>query len=723
MNLTRFSLNNPYAILALTLVVVAMGGFAFWNTPTDLFPDAMPPQVVVVTVLPGAAATDVADKITQILEKEINTLSGLKRVTSTSRDEVSSINAEFLHQKPLGEAVVDVQNAVARVRGDLPSDILEPRLYPITEANRPIMTLAVSPREGSLKTLADVRLLADNDLKDFLLDVPGVADVDVFGGHQPEVEVRIDRDALAARELTLNQVVATLTGQNVSAPAGVIYGARSEYLVKVAGEFPNARALTRLPLASTPAGRQVTLGDVAEVRLGTADPRSFYHGNGKPAIALNALRADGGNTVEAIGNLKAALPDLERRFPDLAFEITDDQQPIIDVNVSGMRASLVQAVALTVLVIFLFLANSRAAAVVGVSIPLAFLVSLSVLWFSPYTLNMVTLSGLIIAVGMVVDASIVVLENIFRHYSAMPVPDARRAAEEGTGEVSLAITAGMLTTIVVLTPVMFTQGFTGQVMKPLNLTIIATLVASLLAALTVVPIVAAKLLPRQRAHKNLAEKMVAPVGRAVDALVDLYAALVSWSLRRRALVLILMVVFLGVTGRVVKPLLGGEEMPPMDTGVAFVEFDTDAAAHPAAVEATLHRIEEMVGRTPGVLQISSVVGSEPGAVSFGGGGATTQSGRVTVTLVDRTRRDETIWDIQGRWREELRQIPGVRTARVSEYGATPVSTTKAPLNLILSGPDPAVLDELTAAAVDGGGYPASPLRSSCWQSCSLPRRW
>jgi multidrug efflux pump subunit AcrB/outer membrane protein TolC len=655
--------------------------------------------VLVVTVLPGGSARDVDETVTQVLEREVNALAGLRHLRATSRDEVSALSAEFAYEKPIGEAVVDVQNAVARVRGQLPAHTREPLLYRITDANRPIVTLALSAGPGSLKTLAELRLLAENDVRDELLAVSGVADVQVFGGRQPEVEVRVDRDALAARGLTLAEVARRLAEHNVSAPAGTVYGSRTEYLVRVAGEFPNPRVLEALPLASTPRGGQVRLGDVARVGLAEADPRSFYHGSGVPAVALNVLRPEGGDTVAAIRSLKARLPALEARYPDVTFALTEDQQPLIDLNVRGMRASLWQAVALTVLVIFFFLADVRAAAVASAAIPLSFLAALGVLWFSPYTLNMVTLSGLIIAVGMVVDASVVVLENIYRHHLEGS-GGAEEAAVGGTGEVTLAITAGMLTTVVVLLPVMFTRGFTGRIMTPLNLMITATLVASLAASLTVIPILAARLLGAPRRDPSRIERLAAPVGRAVDRLAGLYVGILRVALRNRGLFLLLALAFLGVTGKVVRPLLGGEEMPPMDTGISVVEFDADSSAPPGEVEAVLGEVEAALLRTPGVLTLSSVVGSESGAVSFGAGGATVQSARITATLVDRTRREETIWEIQEAWRQALRAIPGVRTFRVAEYGATPVSTTKAPFHVILSGPDPVVLDRLADQAHD-----------------------
>jgi multidrug efflux pump subunit AcrB len=692
MSLTAASLKNPYAVIAGVLIVAAMGIFSFLRTPTDLFPNTVPPQVAVITIRPGASASDMADKVTRVLEKELNTLTGLVKVSSTTRDEVSSINVEFDYGKPVSEAVLDVQNGIGRVRADLPADILDPRIFKITDATRPLVTLALRPREGGTQKLPQIRLLAENQITDELLSLTGVADVDVFGAHKPEVHVRVRRDALAAHGLTLGEVVATLARQNVAAPAGTVYSDRREYLVKVDGEFGDLQAIRALPIRLVDQG-QIRISDVAEVSLAVEQPRSIYHGNGKPAIAVNVLRPENGPTVDAIGALKAHLPHLEAQYPDIVFEITDDQQPLIDINVAGMKDSLIQAILITVIVIFVFLADVRAAAVVAVSIPLSFLASLMVLALSPYTLNMVTLSGLIIAVGMVVDASVVVLENIYRHFRENG-HDAPAAALHGTNEIALEITAGMLTTVVVLLPVMFTGGYTQQVMRPLNMMIIATLVASLLSALTVVPLVASWLLKRRCERKNVIERVLGRVDTGVGLLSRFYTGILRRALRHRAITLAVTVGLFVLTMRLVVPLLGGELMPPMDTGISIIEFETPTDYAPSEVEKVLFDVEKMVYRTEGVKMVSAVVGSEPGEISFGGGGSTAQTARVTVHLVDRTKRDATIWDIQDRWRRELRTIPGVRTSRVSEYGATPMSTTKAPLDVVISGPDSRVVSNL-----------------------------
>lgn len=710
MNITALALRNPWIIAALSVLVVALGVFAFWRVPTDLFPETAPPQVAVMTVKPGASAEDMADKITAVMEKELKSISGLKRLTSTSRDEVSAVTAEFYYAKPIGEAVVDVQNSISRIRGQFPAGTQEPLLFRVTDATRPLLTLALTPHADSGKNLSDIRILAENQLKDRFLAIEGIADVEVFGGYQPEVSIRIEREALHAHALTIQEVMNAVARQNVSAPGGTLYTGAWEHLLRIGGEFIDLAALEQLPLPSQ-GGAKIELGDIAHIEVAQADMRSFYHGNGKSAIALNILRAEGGHTVAAIKNLKQALPKIEAEFGDITFSITDDQQPLIDLNVSGMRSSLVQAVILTVFIILLFLANIRAAAVVSFSIPLAFLSAMTVLWFSPFTLNMVTLSGLIISVGMVVDASVVVLENIYRHHETNPDIDAALISKNGAREVAAPVSAGMLTTVVVLFPVLFSSGYTGTVMRPLNLMIIVTLIASLLISLTVVPLLTSWLLRRRKpeitapleekaAHTSTAPKQrPRSLDKALDGIARFYLNFVQLALRQRTLFLLLALVFIGFTFRGVRPLLGGEQMPPMDTGISIVEFDTSASLAPSAVEEVLQEVEAIIQADAAVTAISSVVGSEPAAISFGGGGAPAQSARLTVHMVPRTERTRTIWEIGAEWRTALRQVAGIKSVRVSEYGATPVSTTKAPFNLIIAGPDARVLDQLAHQAL------------------------
>ncbi|MCA1786572.1 MAG: efflux RND transporter permease subunit, partial [Desulfobacteraceae bacterium] len=474
-----------------------------------------------------------------------------------------------------------------------------------------------------------------------------------------------------------------------------------EYLVRTAGEFKNLSEIRQLPIRR-PGRGLLRIADVAEVELTEQEPRSAYHGNGKPAIALGIIKPEGGNTVAAINRVKSFLPELTALYPDIAFELTQDQQPLIDINMHGMVLSIIQAVIFTVAVIFFFLADTRAALVAGITIPLSFLFTLAVLWFTPYTLNMVTLSGLIVATGMVVDASVVALENIYRHYQADKgpdgkdgQPDAKTAADTGVREIALAITAGMLTTVAVLVPIIFIYGYAGRTIGRMSLTISLTMVASLVLALTLVPLLTSKVLGRKQEKKNIAERVASRVDVGVGFVRRFFVFILKSALRWRVVTLILAAAFFVVTVRTIPPIIGGDLMPPMDTGIAIVEFDLPATDDIGQVKKTLNRVEEeIIYAQPGIEKVSSVIGSEPGAISFGTGGATVQSATITVELVDRTRREKSIWEIQENWREKLRQVPGIKSFRVSEYGATPMATTKAPVDIIISGPDDKILSRL-----------------------------
>ncbi|ROQ92361.1 efflux RND transporter permease subunit [Desulfosoma caldarium] len=687
MNPHGWALKNPWAVLVGSLIVAVMGMRAFLTMPVEYFPDTNPPQAAVIIVQPGAAAVDVNRRITEVVEKELSSLSGLTKLSSTSRDEVASINVQFGYEKRIGEAVTDIQNALSRIRADLPEDILEPRIYRITDATRPVITLSVRPKPDAGLSLGQVRLLVDNDIKDELLQLPNVADVDTFGGHKLQVNVWLDRDRLEAYGLTSQDVVTAVAEYNITAPAGFIESADTERLVKTVGEFRDLWDVENTVVKQT-RDAYVRIKDVARVELGIEDLRSLYHGNGKEAIGINVLRAEGGNVMGAIQAVKKALPTLMENYPQLAFEITNDQQPLIERNTSGMRSSLYMSIMLTVIIIFLFLADLRTSAVSLVSIPLSFLFALSLLGLTGQTLNVVTLSGLIIATGMVVDATVVVVENIHRHQRLCP-EEPIRCVEGAVGEILLSISAGLLTTVVMLVPIMFAGGYVEQVMRRFTLTLCYALVGSLLVAVYVVPPVALRLIrhpsgPRQK-RANLLERMAIPFNRAVEKLGNGYVALVRQALRRRWLFLGLAMAAFLVTMRIVPQLIGRDLMPPMDSGFVNVLFELPPSATVRQVEKTLKTVEGIVQKEPSVRMISSVVGSEPGEVSFGAGAQTAQKVTMVVTLTTRDQRDRTIWEIQDAWRKEIATIPGLRSLQVYEYGATVMSTSRAPVDLVVMG--------------------------------------
>jgi multidrug efflux pump subunit AcrB len=299
----------------------------------------------------------------------------------------------------------------------------------------------------------------------------------------------------------------------------------------------------------------------------------------------------------------------------------------------------------------------------------------------------------------VVDSSVVVLENIYRHFGDRG-GDPLESAKSGTREIALANTAGTMTTVAVLIPIIFIGGYAQRTIGRLSFTISTTLIASLLVSLTLVPLVASRLLTRGGRAPNLLERAAAFADRALEWVRRFYLFLLRAALRWRVVTLLLAAALFVVSVRVVPPLIGGELMPPMDTGIVNVSFDLPATDSLKRMETTLDRVEGIISQQPGVKTISSVVGSEPGAIGFGAGGSTAQSALITVHLVDRTEREASIWAIQKEWRERLRLVPGIKSFRVSEFGATPMATTKAPLDVIISGPDPKILDRLADRALE-----------------------
>ena len=695
MRFVEWYVKKPHLVLSVVLLLAVVGVVGFFKLPLNLFPDSEHPQIAVVTVWRGASADDVSADISRVIEKELKTIERVRRVTSTSNDEVSVVMAEFEYEKGLDSAATDVSNALDRVRPLLPPDIRPFQIFKVSSATPAVLTLALSPKDGSHLDLAMVRRLAENPIKETLLRLPQVANVEVFGGYQMVLRVTLDPDRLQAYHLSPAQVAMALSAQNRNTPEGLVITDATHILLKTEGEFQRPEEVESVVISVPSGGPPIYLRDVATVKVDIQERLSAFHGNGHPSIGVNIQRAPSGFAMPTIESVLGALPELEAQFQGIRFEVADTQGELIHTSVSNMVDALRDAIVLTVLVIFLFLADTRGMLLAGVSIPFTYLITFAFMWLFGFEFNMVTLTGVILGVGMLLDDAIVVLENIERHYHKLG-RDLSSAVVGGTEEVMLAILSGTYATVVVLVPIIFIGGYVQTVLRPLAETLSIALLASYLVSITIIPILAPTILRIGGAvghfgWENKMDKFVS--GTILHRVQEFFVGAMGLALRHKVLFLLPAIALLVLSGRVLMPLIGRDLMPPMDTGIFRVTFETWPNTSLTETERLLFDVEKIIWEQPGVLRSSATIGSEFGVLSFGSG-RNPQQAFMTVHLVDRFHRAVSLWDVEDEVRKRIQALPGLRYVAVFDYGATALSTIRSTVDLMISGPDPSRLDEI-----------------------------
>jgi multidrug efflux pump subunit AcrB len=707
-------LARPHLILSIVLLAAMIGFVGYRRMPVNLFPDSERPKVAVVSIYPGASAQDVEAEVTRTIEKELNTIEQVRLVTSVSKDEVSAVTVEFEYSKGLDSAATDVANGLQKIKALLPQTLRPPMVFKVSSATPAVLTLALRPREGSTLDLSMVRQMADNPIKERLLQLPEVANVEVFGAHQPVIRVDLDRDQLERYDLTPMAVREALVAFNANQPVGMLITEQDQFLLKRIGQFQRMDEVGRIPVAHRGEG-DVHLRDIAKIHRSIYEPQSSYHGDGKPAIAVNIQRATTGVALATISDVTRVLPELEADYPQIEFSIPDTQGDLIELSVGNMLDALRDAVIMTVLVIFLFLADLRGTLLAAVSIPFTYLLTFAVMWLIGYEFNMVTLTAVIIAVGMLLDDAIVVLENIERHYHEVGT-SVHDAVVGGTEEVMLAIFSGTYATVMVLLPIIFIGGFVQTVLRPLSISLTIALIASWVVSVTIIPLLAPYLLKRSGgAGRNRFERMIYRFDRfLVDPIREFYVRLTRRALRHRAAFVVGGVALLVVSARQM-PLVGRDLMPPMDAGIMKINFETDANTSLAATDSAMTRMEQIILARPEVTSLSSVIGSEPAVISFGAG-RPAQQGTLTAHLQDRFHRKASIWEIENDLRDQLHRIDGLKTVDVFDFGATALSSIRAPVDVMISGPDLATLDSI-------GTSVEARLRATVRDATSISRSW
>ncbi len=697
MNWIEAYLRRPHGITALLLLGVVFGLISFRTLPLNLFPDANYPQVSVLLIWPGASAEDMTDRVSRQVEKELASIDKARRVQASVRDETAAVKVEFEYEKGLDAAVPDVSAALDRILPSLPTQMLPPRIFRVSDAVQPVMTLAVSPKPGSPLSMAKVRQLADNEIQEAFLRIENVADAEVFGGFKPEIRISVDRDKMAGYNLSVEQVLAAIGQQHRNTPSGTLFRDQDRVLIKIEGEKKHRRQLGDIVI-STGADGEIKLADIAEISTTYEEPDSFFRGNGKSAIGINILRPEGGHVTPAIEAVEKALPGIEKQFSELSFEVADTQGELIRTSVSNLLDSLRDAVILTVCVIFLFLARVRITLLAAFSIPVTFFLTFAGMKIIGYELNIVTMTAVILAVGLLVDDAIVVIENIDSH-SAQGDKSRLQATIDGTKEIFLADFAGTVTTLSVLLPIMFVGGYPQKILRPLTVVLSLALLASFIASVTVIPLIGRRLL-KGGGVKNRLEHVVERIRNAILSPLQRFvvAAFRAGTTRWFFLVAPLLIVIL-IAGLRQMPLAGRDLMPPMDTGIVKISFETWPNMSVSRTRQVAEEMEQVITDTPGYIRMSTAVGAEPSVISFGTEN-TPQEGIMTVHFKNRFERPESIWEIEEDLRDAFAGIEGLKNVHVYDYGATPLSAIAAPVDVMISGPDPRILDRLAHQVKD-----------------------
>ena len=694
MTLAEFSIKKYYTTLSFTILIIILGIASYFSMPVQLNPDIDPVIITVVTNYNGVGATEVSASINEIIEEEIGSVEGVKKISSTAMEGTSIVTVEFGYDKDVDIAGVEVQNIISKIRNKLPDNIEEPEIRKFSSSDKPIITLSIS---GDYD-LTFLRTLADNELKNNFQLIKGVASVNAIGGKKREIYVSVSQDKLETHNIPLSFVLTRINGQNINIPGGKISENSEDLLIRSIGKFENISDINNVVLYSDN-NEKIYLRDVATVYDSYDDIKSKFKVKGIEGVGINIIKQQDANTLETAKLVKKEIETLKEKYPNIKFEIVDDQSNLVKIVVNNLGSSLQQGIILTIILIFLFLNNFRNTLAIVVSIPTTFVMTLMLMKIFGLSLNSTTMSALILSIGMLVDNSIVVIENITRHFQELK-KDSIRASIDGTNEISLSVIAGTTTSMVVLFPVMFIGGFIEQAFKPLAITLLFSWIGSVVSSLTIIPMITSYILKRDEEIKRnkiveFFHKKILLFGKALEYSKTVYIKLLKLALNYRKSVIFTGLILLGLSIFSIR-FIGAEMIPVMDGGSSYISIEADSGSSLEKTENIVNNVEEILLRVPEIEIFSSQIGAEPGSGMMSSTGASgVGQANISITFSPRNERKKDIWTLQEEIRREIAKIPGIRSFVVKELGSTAIATTKAPLVVRISGENSELLEKIS----------------------------
>jgi HAE1 family hydrophobic/amphiphilic exporter-1 len=678
MNLVALALKRPVFTWMVSLLIAVLGWMSFERIGLDRYPSVTFPMVSITTQLKGANPETIDASVTRPLESQVNAIAGVLHIQSKSSPGVSQVYLTFELEKNIDAAFSEVQAKVNQVLNQLPNDIEPPQVAKVEAGGAPVIWLAL---EGN-RTLQQLNDMARHQIKRQLENIPGVGQVLLGGEQKRTLRVDLDINRLNAYGLSVLEVMSAIKQEHFQMPGGFLTHGQQEFLLKLDAEFHQIERLKQLPLVKR-AQTVVRLEDVAKISDALADQRQLAHYQGQQTVGIGLIKVSGSNTVAIVEETKRRLaqqilPQLE---PGVTLRIATDDADYIQKIVASLQEHLWLGTFLTGLVIWLFLLNWRATAIISVSIPISLLGAVAVVYFAGYTFNSMTLLALLLLIGIVVDDAIVVLENIYRVAQTESL-SFRQAALKGTRQMQLPVIAASLTLVSIFMAVLFMDGIAGRFFKEFGVVVTIGILVSLWVSLTLIPVLCARFLTSEQHNSTFAQRLEL----AFQHLENHYqhGLNVALSHRKQTLKWLALIV---LPGFLLIGQLGASFMPKEDQGQFIIHFKTPLGSSLAYSAEALSRIESVLQQTEEVAGVFSTIGS--------GDAGKVNEGRIVVRLTPIKARERHMSELMSDLSQQLNQLPGLQA-----YVSPPPMMSGQrgdPLSFVIQGPDLHTLAQLSDA--------------------------
>lgn len=678
MSLPNLAIKRPVATVMLMLMVVVVGFYSLIGLPQDLFPDIEYPVALVITSYPNASPEEVETMVTKPLEQALASVEGLDEMQSMTMQGNSYVMVQFQMDTDMNFATLNMREKIALVSDALPEDAGEPMVMKMDMGSIPIMQLYVS---GDMP-LSDLNTEIKDNVQSYIERVGGVASVQLNGGVDEEVAIKVSQEKLTGYGLTLAQLAQTLAAENINMPSGNVSKGSTEIIVRTIGEFDSADNVKNLPITLTDRSI-IRLGEIADISQKYQDQDSISRIDGKTAIGLMITKQSDANTVSTAKDIQKTIKELEKKFPELTFTVGFNQADFIEKSISSVASSALEGGILAVLIVFLFLKNIRTTMVIALSIPVSLLATFALMNARGMTLNLITLCSLTIAIGMLVDDSIVVLENIFRlRQNNLSAIDASR---QGSEEIFLAVLASTLTKVVVFLPIALSGGMTGLMFKDFCFTIIIALTASLVVSLTVVPMLSSRLLSKSLSEdyirlgtKRYKYRLLPKFTKLIEILKENYDIFERKALKKRKRI-IAACTLIFVVSIVLVGIVGTELFPKADEGSFTVSVDTPYGTSLEDKDKLMSKLENYILAIPEIEHCTVNIGTS-NFMSIGDDSST-----LSVTLVDKDKRDRSTADIVKKVKHDLLKTDGADISVEESSSMGSMTGTSTDLSLMIKG--------------------------------------